>query len=65
MVNNQIGILDHCDYIVKVVQEAIAMRDLRLYPIILEIKREFERCYRSTSTRIWEMFRVLWEGSLR
>lgn len=58
MVNNQIGILDYCDYIVKVVLEAIAMCDLRLYPIILEIMREFERYYGSTSTRIWGIFRV-------
>lgn len=43
----------------KVVLEATATNELRLYPIRLEIKREFERYYRSRSTRIWGMFKVL------
>lgn len=41
------------------VPETVATHDLRLYPIRLEIKGEFERYYGSRLTKTWGMSRVL------
>lgn len=41
------------------VPEAIATHDLRLHPLRLVLKGEFERYYGSRLTRTWEIFRVL------
>lgn len=46
----------------KVIIEAIATHNLRLYLITREIKGEFERYHESRLTRTWGIFRVLVGG---